>query len=203
MVDHRRGRNLERTSIARRLGAAEVAVIAALGIAALATAGWHWLVPVAVALPLFGVEIWFDARSRGRRLVPELCGAIGMGAVAAAIAIAGDGSARLAAAAWLVLAARSVAAIPFIRTQIGRLRRGEVSTRSSDLFQLLAVLVATVAVLVEPDVLVGSIAVVVTVGLHLGWVRHSPVPPAKVLGLRQMALGFTVVAATAIGVNFR
>jgi hypothetical protein len=189
MVDHRRGRNLERTSIARRLSAAEVAVIAALGIAALATAGWHWLVPVAVALPLFGVEIWFDARSRGRRLVPELCGAIGMGAVAAA--------------AWLVLAARSVAAIPFIRTQIGRLRRGEVSTRSSDLFQLLAVLVATVAVLVEPDVLVGSIAVVVTVGLHLGWVRHSPVPPAKVLGLRQMALGFAVVAATAIGVNVR
>lgn len=200
-VDHRRGRHLERTALARRIGAVELTAIAALGIATLATAGWSWLVPVAMALPLFAVELWFDVRSRGRRLVPELCAGVGMGAVAAAIVIAGDGSARLAAAVWLLLAARSIAAIPFIRTQIGRLHRGAVSSRSSDLFQLLAVVIAAVAAVVEPDVLVGSIAVLVIVGLHLAWVRRSPVPPAKVLGLRQVALGFALVAATAIGVR--
>ena len=201
MVDRRRGRELERSVLARRLGALEFVVIAALGAAALAAAGWHWLVPVALAVPLFAVELWFDVRSRGRRLVPELCGAVGMGAVAAAVVIAGDGDVVLAAGAWLVLSARSIGAIPFIRTQIGRLHRGDTSTRSSDLFQLLAVLVAAVAVAVEPDLIGGSVAVLVIVGLHLIWVRRSPVPPPKVLGLRQMALGFALVAVTAIGVG--
>ncbi len=201
VVDRRRQRELERSVLARRIGSVEVVMIAALGAAALLGAGWNWMIPLMAALPLFGVELWFDVRSRGRRLVPELSGAIGMGAVAAAIVIAGDGSGPLAVAAWLILAARSIGAIPFIRTQILRLRRGSASTRSSDLFQVLAIVVAACAMLVEPDVLVGSIAVVVIAGLHLVWVRTSPVPPAKVLGLRQMALGFGLVAVTAIGVG--
>jgi hypothetical protein len=201
MVDRRRDRELERSALARRIGLAELAAIAALGAAALLLAGWHWLVPVAVAFPLFGVELWYDVRSRGRRLVPELCGAIGMGAIAAAIVVAGDGSVRLAAAAWMILAARSIGAIPFIRTQIARLHHRAVSTRSSDLFQLLAIAVAAAAAVVDPDVLLGSLAVLVIVALHLVWMRRSPVPPALVLGIRQMALGFGLVAVTAIGVG--
>jgi len=200
-VDHRRRRHLERTVLARRVAAIEVVAIIVLGGIALLVAGPSWLVPVGIALPLFAVELSYDVRSRGRRLVPELCGAVGMGAVAAAIVVAGGGSARLAAAAWLVLAARSIGAIPFIRTQIGRLHRGAVSTRSSDLFQLVAVVVAALAVVVESDLLLGSIAAVAIVGLHLIWLRRSPVPPAKVLGLRQMALGFVLVAAAALGLH--
>ena len=30
--------------------------------------------------PLVGVELWFDMRSRSRRLIPELCGAVGIAA---------------------------------------------------------------------------------------------------------------------------
>lgn len=201
IVDLRRGRHLERTALARRVAVLEVVAIAVLGTTALFVAGSSWLVPVGIALPLFAVELWYDVRSRSRRLVPELCGAVGMGSVAAAIVVAGDGSARLAAAAWLVLAARSIGAIPFIRTQISRLHRGAVSTRPSDLFQLLSIVIAVVAVAVEPDMLLGSIAVIVIVGLQLIWLRQSPVPPAKVLGLRQMALGFALVAVTALGVQ--
>jgi hypothetical protein len=201
LVDRRRHRELERSALARRIGAVEVLAIVVMGVAALALAGWSWVIPAAIAVPLFAIEMWFDIRSRGRRLAPELCGAVGMGAVAAAIVVAGDGTAALAAAAWLVLAARSIGAIPFIRTQIGRLHRGAASTRSSDLFQLVALAVAAIAVVVEPDVVVGSVVVAVIVVLHLVWVRRSPVPPAKTLGLRQMALGFALVAATAIGVH--
>jgi hypothetical protein len=201
VIDRRRGRELERSVLARRVGAAELAAITVLAALAVAGAGWQWLVPVAVALPLFTVELWFDIRSRGRRLAPELCGAVGMGGVAAAIVIAGDGPGVLAAASWLILAARSIGAIPFIRTQIGRLRHGATSTRSSDRFQLLAVVVAVVAVVVDREVVAGSVAVLMIVGLHLIWVRRSPVPPPKVLGLRQMALGFGLVVATAIGVR--
>ena len=55
------------------------------------------LVPLAVAAPLFAVELWFDARSRGRRLVPALCGAVGISAVVAVIVLLDDQSASLAA----------------------------------------------------------------------------------------------------------
>lgn len=201
MVDRRRDRELERSALARRIGVAELFAITALGAAALLAEGWHWLVPVVAALPLFGVELWYDVRSRGRRLVPELCGAIGMGAIVAAIVVAGDGSVRLAVAAWMILAARSIGAIPFIRTQIARLHRGVVSSGPSDLFQLFAVAVAAAAAVVDRDVLLGSLAVLVIVALHLVWARQSPVPPATVLGIRQMALGFGLVAVTAIGVG--
>ena len=201
MVDRRRDRELERSALARRIGAAELVAITGLGAAALLGAGWQWLTPVAVALPLFVVELWYDVRSRGRRLVPELCGAVGMGAIAAAIVIAGDGGVPLAVASWLILAARSIGAIPFIRTEILRLHRGTATTRSSDLFQLLAVVVATLAVVVDVDVFLGALGVLVIVGLHLLWVRRATVPPAKVLGLRQMGLGFGLVAATVIGVG--
>ena len=100
---------------------------------AIVDAGWTWLVPVAVAGPLVAIELWFDVRSRGRRLVPELCGAIGIAAVSAAIAIAGGRSGALAVGLWLVLAARSIGAIPFVRVQIGRLRRGHGPVWHSDL----------------------------------------------------------------------
>lgn len=201
LVDRRRGRDLGRTALARRVASVELIAIAALGVLALAAAGPGWLLPVGVAVPLVAVELWFDVRSRGRRLVPELSGAVGMGSVAAAIVVAGGGAWTLAVASWLVLAARSMSAIPFVRTQIVRLRRGHGSTRSSDLFQLAALAVAATASIVEPDVIAGSVTVAAIAGLHTWWVRRSPVPPAKVLGLRQTALGFLLVIITALGVH--
>ena len=61
----------------------------------------------------------------------------------AAIIVAGDGSAALAAAAWLVLSGRVLASIPFVRTQIQRLRHGDVSRRLADRMQVVGVVVAS------------------------------------------------------------
>ena len=87
LVDRRRHRSLARTVLATRFAAAELIAIVALAAGALVAAGWTWLVPVGLALPLVAVELWFDVRSRSRRLVPELCGAIGIASVAPAIVI--------------------------------------------------------------------------------------------------------------------
>jgi hypothetical protein len=138
-------------------------------------------------------------RSRSRRLVPELCGAIGITAVVASIAIADDASARLAVAMWLVLAARAVAAIPFVRTQVQRLRHADVATRVSDRAQVAGVVIACVAIAVSWSVVAGTLAVVALAAAQLVWIRRPPVP-ARVLGVRQLVLGLAVVAATAIGV---
>lgn len=198
-VDGRRGRALERTALARRIATVEVGLLLLLGAAALAAAGPRWLLAVAVAAPLVAVELWFDVRSRGRRLVPELCGAVGIAAVSAAVVFAADASARLAVAIWLVLAARSLGAIPFVRVQIGRLHRGRADVRSGDAAHLVSVLVAATALVVDRRVGAGVVAVIALAAVQTIWLRRPPVP-AKVLGLRQMALGLALVAVTAIGV---
>jgi hypothetical protein len=198
LVDRRRGRTLPRTRVAERIAVVElVLVVGAVGLA-IAAAGWTWLVPLAVAAPLFAVELWFDVRSRSRRLVPELCGAIGVTATAAAIVIAGDRSARLAVAVSAVLAARALASIPFVRTQILRLRH-DTPLGATDAMQVAAVLAAVAATIIDHRVVVGTAAVVL-LALAQAVALRRPVPPVKILGLRQMAMGLAVVAATAAGV---
>ncbi len=200
LVDRWRHRQLARTALATRFASTEVAVLAAITIFAFTRAGWTWLAPIAVAAPLVGLELWFDMRSRSRRLVPELCGALGMAAAAASIAIAGGSGARLAIGLWLVLAARSVATIPFVRVQIDRLRHGASAVAASDRAQLLGLLTAAAAAAVTVSVLAGTLAVAALSVAHGVWVRRPPVP-AKVLGVRQLLLGFAIVAIAALGVH--
>ena len=199
LVDRWRRRRLPRTRLAARIATAELAVLLALATSTVVLAGWAWLAPVALALPLVGIELWFDMRSRSRRLLPEVCGAVGIASVAASIALAGGEGARLAAALWLLLAARVIAAIPFVRVQIGRLRDAARSVKTSDLAQIAGAVVAAVAVSVDRSVALGAMAVAALLVAQLVWVRRPPVP-AKVLGLRQLFLGVAVVAITALGI---
>ncbi|MBI5088332.1 MAG: YwiC-like family protein [Actinobacteria bacterium] len=198
-VDLRRGRRLDRTRLAMRIAAIELIVLAATALSAVELGGWRWCVPVLIAAPLVAVELSFEVRSRGRRLVPELCGTVGIAATVAAIALADHRSARLAAALWLVLAARSLGAIPFVRVQIVRMRRGAGPVRHSDLAQVASVAIAAVAVVVDRRLALGSIAVAVLAVAQSVWVRRAPIP-ARRLGLRQMALGLALVAVSAVGV---
>ena len=155
--------------------------------------------PFAIALPLFAVELWYDARSRSRRVVPELCGAIGISAVVAAIALAGGEGYRTAIALWLVLAARSVASVPFARVQVLRLRATPPSTATSDIGEFAALVIAALAVVVDTSVLLGAVTVVAVAVVQFLWSR-GPARPAKVVGFSQLGFGLAVVAATAIGV---
>lgn len=199
LIDRRRGRSLPRTRLAARVAVIELVLLVALASTAAGAAGWRWIAPVLVAAPLVAVELWFDVRSRSRRLAPELCGAVGISAVAAAIVIAGDGSWRLAVAAWMILAARSTASIPFVRTQIVRTRRRSVPLAQTDAFQIGGATLAIAACAVGRGVLLGTVVVAIVAGLQTIATRRPDIPAVKVIGLRQMIAGLAVVAATAIG----
>jgi hypothetical protein len=198
-VDLRRGRWLDRSRLALRIAIVEVIVIAATAAAAIALAGWSWLVPAVIAGPFVALELSYDIRSRGRRLAPELCGAIGIAAVAASIVLAAGRSTGLAAGVWLLLAARAVVAIPFVRVQILRLRRGQGPVWQGDLAQASGVAVAVVALIADRRMLLGLLGIVMLATVQVVWVRRPPIA-AKQLGLRQMAIGLVLVAVTATGV---
>ena len=199
LVDASRGRRLERTAVARRLVAIELLVVVGLVVAALLLAQWSFWPPAVVAAPLVGLELWFDMRSRSRRLAPEMAGAVGISSVVAIIVLAGGGDARLAGALWLILVARSVTSIPFVRDQIsrlhGRARRGSILVAAD----VIALGTAAVAMGLDVAVTAGAVAVAGIVAYQRLSARQ-PLPRAVVLGLRQMALGFALVAVTAAGV---
>ena len=98
-----------------------------------------------------------------------------------------------------MLAARALASIPFVRTQILRLRH-DASLGATDVLQVAAALVAVAATIVDHRVAAGAAAVMFLVVVQTAALRR-PVPPAKVVGMRQLAMGLAVVAATAIGVD--
>lgn len=199
-VDARRRRWRERSSLALRIGIVELAVVVLLVAVVVTDAGWHWLVPVALAAPLVGIGLWYDVRSRSRRLLPELCDAVGIAATAAAIVLADRDEWALAVALWVILAGRSAGSIPFVRTQIARLHGRTANVRASDLAQMSAAAIAVVAVSVDHGVLLGALAIGMIAGLQV-WSVRRPLRPITVIGVQQMALGLAVVTATAAGVH--
>lgn len=162
-------------------------------------AGWSWTLPIVLGMPLLLVELGYDARSRGRRLVPELAGAVGIAATSAAIVIADERPWRIGFALWAILAGRAFVSIPFIRSQILRLRRGSAMSTSSITLQCFGVLAAIVAGVVVPAVLIGTVGVMMIAVVQAMSMRRA-VPPPKVLGIRQLFLGLALSVATAAGV---
>jgi hypothetical protein len=197
-VDLARRRWLNRTRLAAAIAGVELVAIAAVAAVVTALSGWSWWVVVVVAAPLVVIELWFDVHSRGRRLVPVMCGAIAVSGGAAAIAVVSGQGAALAVALWLVLGARAIGAIPFVRSQIARLRHSDADVHIPDLAQVAAILVGAAAVATDSAMRLGFVTLVGLSALQIFWLRRPPVP-AKALGLRQMAMGLALVLATAAG----
>ena len=189
----------ERTRLATRVAAVEAAGLAvAVLTAGMLAADLRWLRPLAVAAPLLVLAFAFDLRSLSRHLVPEVAGSIATASVAAAGALAGGASWELAIGAWLVLGARVASSIPHVRAQIARLHGRGYAATPGFLGDTSAIVVAAIAVFLEPALLLGAAAIVgLVVAQRITLAR--PPRPAKVLGVRQMALGFAVVGATALG----
>jgi hypothetical protein len=199
LVDRWRHRWLDRSRYAARVAVVEVAVIVGLAVlVALGAHGTFWM-PFAAAAPLVAVEMWFDMRSRSRRLIPELAGTVGIGSVAAAIALADGVDARIASGLWCVVAARGVAAIPYVRTQVFRLHNRPHRRWHSDVAQLVAVLAVAVGWALDAVRGASVVAIAVLASVNVAAVRLNP-RPAKVIGLQQMLFGFVVVGLTATAV---
>ncbi len=198
--DRLRGRTHPRTRLATRFAAlyGTVAVGGLVGAAAVGTPAASWMI-LAAAAPLFALQFVFDARARGRRLVPELAGTVGAGGFAAAVAVAGGAGMAVALGLWLVMALRSLAAIPFVRIQLLRAKDKPVSRAVGDATQA-AMAAAALAGWWTGAIPLSALAALLALALfHVVAVR-SRVPATPVIGAQQVAAGLTVVLATALGV---
>ena len=201
LVDLRRGRALRRTRVAAAVAGVELVALGALGIAAVALADGAFWWPLLLVAPLVGLELWFDMRSRSRRLVPELAGAVGISGVAAMIVLADGAPTALAAGVWLIPAARAVTSIPAVRAVIAGLHHRAVDTTTLLRADLAATGLAATAVMAQRSLLAGAVAVGGVVVVQR-ITAHRPPHRVAVLGARQMLLGFAVVLVTAAGVHW-
>lgn len=201
VVDARRGRTLERTRMARKVAAAELAVLAVLVVIAFLTAtpGFWW--PIFGIAPLLLVELSYDIRSRSRRLIPELAGAVGIAGVAAMMALAGGLDTAVALGLWAVLAGRAIAAIPTIRSQVLKLHGRPTKAVLPVAADLVALALVAATAIAEPALIAGAVAVAVAIVAQRALIAWAPTERAVVLGIRQTVMGLAVVIATAVGVG--
>lgn len=198
LVDLHRNRRLPRTRLAAlAVGCYALVFASCVAWPLLRTPAVTWL-PLVLVVPLVSTELWYDMRSRGRRLVPELAGAIGIAGIAAMIILADGQPIAIAGACWVLLSARAVTSIVNVRDLVQGLHgrtRHPATVWAGD---VIALSLAAVAVAFEPAAIAGAVAVASLIIIQR-LLRLRPTPRAVILGLTQTGLGLGVVAVTAIG----
>lgn len=201
LADRRRGRTYPRTRLAWRLAGAYGAVALAF---LLLTVVWlgdvRFLAPAALAAPLAAVQLGFDARNRGRRLLPELAGATAMGALVACVLVVGGWSLVPALSMWLLSSLRAIPSILYVRTRLG-IERGRPGRRLPAVAaQILALAVGGYLLWMDvaPILALAALAVLTARALVGLSALRRPVK-AKVIGMREIAFGALFVLATAAG----
>ncbi|MHB0968258.1 MAG: YwiC-like family protein [Thermoanaerobaculia bacterium] len=200
MVDRSRDREVARTPVAVRFFVLYAALAVAFFAAAVSIGGTRMLLPIALAAPLGLIQVWYDAKNRSRTLLPELTGPIAIASVTPAIAIA-DGWALVPAfALWVLLAARGLPSILYVRARL-RLERGTEFSKAGVIFAHTVAPVAGVALLVAGS---GSMLAVAALVLLFARAAHGLSPwrgkaSAKGIGFREIGYGAIAVFAFAAG----
>lgn len=198
-ADWRQGRRSPRTIAGERIALAYAAAAAGgLALATTGARGFFW--PLLAALPLALFQLTHDARNHGRALWPELAGGVALGSVAAAELWAGGAPPATALAVWMLLAAKAVGAVLYVRARL-RCDRGAPFDRAGVLAAH-AALVALAALLAAggygPWIAAAAAGALFARAGH-GLSRfHRRVRPQTV-GFTEMAYGIAFAAALAAG----
>jgi len=203
LTDLRRGKRYPRTALAWRFAAAYCMLLVAAGTTALALAGSAAiLLPVAIAAPLAGLQLWLDARGRARELLPEAAGAVAMGSLAASVAVAGGWELLPALGLWALLALRAVPAIVYVRARL-RLERSEpLDRRPSALLHLAAVAAVAFAAALGAVSWVAALPYAVLAARAARGLAPERAPvTAKVVGFREIGFGVMTAVLLAVAVG--
>ena len=198
--DLRCHRRSSRTALAEQVAIFYVC-IAMLGLAvAIKTAGAGFLLPLLFAAPIAIVQLFYDAMGRSRALMAELAGSISIDAVATAIVIAGGWPRPAAFGLWVILAARTVPTILYLRARLRVLHRKSASLRVVIIAHLLAILIVFgLARLGVAPFLAVAAMVILLLRAVIGFSKSDRRLTAKKLGLCELGFGAMTVFAVVLG----
>lgn len=202
--DRWKGKYTQRTRWAERFGL----VYAGVGVLLLALlvvmGSGRFLFPFLLALPLMVWQFKYDLENRSRELVPELCGAVALGAIASAIALLKEWEMSVALGLWLITVLRTVPAILYVRARLRLERDKALATRPVYVAHFIALLVSIGLTLSNDFPLVVS----VWMGLFLlraVWglsPYRKPAPRPAIIGIRELIYGILFAVAVGLGYAF-
>ena len=197
--DFRRNRRLPRTDVAIRFVLVYALASAACLFAATAITANSFLVPLLVAAPFVGVQLFYDVSGKTRQLIPEITSSVALGAIGASIVLADGGTVKSAYGVWLIMAARSLPSILYLRARLAESHNKPVS-----LFPALAAnLVALVGLFALADRGLVPVLAVVPIAVltfrAVGGLLRPKAVPAKTLGIQELILGAVTVLVVATG----
>jgi len=200
LSDRRKALRLARTSYAERfaLGYGVIAAVA-FGLALL-TGGLTPLLPLLIALPLFALQAYWDATGQSRELLTELSGPATLAVIALSITLAGGWSPLPAFALWVLIVARALPSIWYVRARLRLERDKPFSARAVYAAHGVALLVMLLPLSAGLIPLTGWLALGLLTGRAVyGLSRWRKPSPPKVIGVQEVLFGVAFVILTAIG----
>ncbi len=201
--DLRRGRRFQRTRIALAFASGLAALCVALLVASVDIAGVWPFLAFLIAAPFALIFVVYDL-APGRFWQAEVAAPVAFASSAAAVALAGAGSWRLAVALWAVVTARSLSSVLYVRARL-RLERGEPARTGlalvAHVLGLFAVACMVAAGWLPALALLAMALLLVRAGLGLSRLRRRV--SARAVGLSEIGWGIAVIVIVAVGFWFR
>lgn len=200
LTDWQRGRRYTRTAMAERFVLLYLTTALLALVAAILAAGPVILLPLALTTPLAAIQLLYDAQNRGRHWLPETAGPTALAASGTSIALAGGWPMGPALALWIVMAARAIPAVLYVRARL-RLEKGQRPALAPALLGHLVsvglVLVLVWAGLAPYLAVLAMVILLVRAAYGLSKYRRSVAP--KVIGFQEMGFGAMTAILTALG----
>jgi hypothetical protein len=149
------------------------------------------------------VQLSYDARLRGRQLLPELLGAVALGSVVAAEMRAGGWPLGLSLVAWAMLAVKAVCAVLYVRTRL-RYDRGQAPGRATPVASHVGALLLALTLAgagYAPWQTVAAFALLLARATYGLSSLHRRVRP-QVVGIQEVVFGVSFVLLVALGYTF-
>ncbi len=204
LADRRRGRRYARTVMAERFMLLYLTTALLALAAAILAAGPAILLPLALAAPLAALQLLYDAQNKGRHWLPETASPTALAASGTSIALAGGWPMGPALALWIIMAARAIPAVLYVRARL-RLEKGQRPALAPALLSHLAS-IGIVLVLVQaglaPYLAVLAMVILLARAAH-GLSKYRRSAPPKVIGFQEMGFGGMTAILTALGFMLR
>jgi len=199
-TDWRRGKRYARTKTAEQFiaGYGLLALVGLVG--AITLAGIDILFPALLVVPLAVLQLFGYVCNEGRNVLPELAGASAIAISVSCMTLASGESLRTALFLWVVLLARNIPSILYIRARL-RLDKGTpveaIPTYLSNLGAVLGVMVLTLAGYTSILSLVALLILAARAAYGLSPYRRNI--RVQIIGVLEMFYGLRGVLLTAIG----
>jgi hypothetical protein len=159
-----------------------------------------FLFPLLMALPFVLVQLWYDAHNQSRKLPPEICGAVALGAIAPIIALLNGWDMIPALILWLFLLGRIIPSILYVRARL-RLERGhEIQREAVWAVHIGAVVMVAGFAISRTMPYLGVLAMLILLmRAFIGLSDYRRSRRAPIIGVQELGYGFLTAFLGAVG----